>query len=86
MALWRGKFAYCTHVVVISRRIFQTSSSKMTNNIIVDIVSYVVTSKLLATHFKFLFSFTKIGVRMRKKNTQESEGEWWARLDKRIEG
>ena len=63
MARWRGKFAYCTHVVVISRRIFQTSASKMTNNIIVDIVnylSYVVTSKLLATHFKFLFSFTKI--------------------------
>ena len=23
---------------------------------------------------------------MRKKNTQESEDEWWARLDKRIEG
>ena len=22
---------------------------------------------------------------MRKKNTQESEDEWWARLDKRIE-
>ena len=23
---------------------------------------------------------------MRKKNTQESEDGWWARLDKRIEG
>ena len=23
---------------------------------------------------------------MRKKNTQESEDKWWARLDKRIEG
>ena len=72
MARWRGKFAYCTHVVVISRRIFQRAllrakcyalAAGMTNNIIVDIVnylSYVVSSKLLATHFKFLFSFTKI--------------------------
>ena len=42
MARWRGKFAYCTHVVVISRRIFQTSASKMTNNIIVDIVNYLM--------------------------------------------
>ena len=61
MARWRGKFAYCTHVVVISSRIFQTSASKMTNNIIVDIVNYLML--LLAnsaTHFKFLFSFTKI--------------------------
>ena len=61
MARWRGKIAYSTHVVVISRRIFQTSASKMTNNIIVDIVNYlVITSILLATHLKFLFSFTKI--------------------------
>ena len=42
VARWRGKFAYCTHVVVISRRIFQTSASKMTNNIIVDIVNYLM--------------------------------------------
>ena len=42
MARWRGKFAYCTHVVVISRRIFQTSASKMTNNIIVDIVNSLI--------------------------------------------
>ena len=62
MARWRGKFAYCTHVVVISRRIFQTSASKMTNNIIVDIVNYLMLllANSLATHFKFLFSFTKI--------------------------
>ena len=39
MGCWRGKFAYCSHPVVISRRIFQTSASKMTNNIIVDIVN-----------------------------------------------
>ena len=66
----------------------------MTNNIIVDVVNYLMllaTSKLLATHLKFFifyfyFHSLKYGVRMRKKNTQESEDEWWARLDKRIEG
>ena len=42
MARWRVKLAYGTHVVVISRRIFQTSASKMTNYIIVDIVNYLM--------------------------------------------
>ena len=58
----------------------KNSASKVT----ICQLSYVVTSKLLATHFYFLS--LKYGVRMRKKNTQESEDEWWARLDKRIEG
>ena len=58
MARWRGKFAYCTHVVVISRRIFQTSARKMTNNIIVDNVNYLML--LLATlsnSFKIIIIF-----------------------------
>ena len=59
MARWRGKFAYCTHVVVISRRIFQTSASKMTNNIIVDIVNYLMLllANSLATHFKLSLKY-----------------------------
>ena len=55
----------------------------MTNNIIVDIVNYLM---LLLVILNFYFLSLKYGVRMRKKNTQESEDEWWARLDKRIEG
>ena len=54
MARWRRKFAYCTHVVVISRRIFQTSASKMTNNIIVDIVNLML---LLANSKQLILNF-----------------------------
>ena len=83
MARWRGKFAYCTYIVVISRRIFQTSASNMTNNTIVDIVNYLML--LLANSSQLILNFyflsLKYGVRMRKKNTQESEDEWWARQE-----
>ena len=41
---------------------FQNSASKMANCIIVDIVNYLITGKLLATHY---FLSLKDGVRMR---------------------
>ena len=73
------------HQELFFHGLFQTSASKMTYSRYCQL-SYVVTSKLLATHFlNFYFLSLNYGVRMRKKNTQESEDEWWARLDKRIE-
>ena len=85
MVGWRGKLLTVVLSCCHFKEIFQTSASKMTNSRYCQL-SYVVTSKLLATHFKFYFLSLKYGIRMRKKNTQESEDEWWARLDKRIEG
>ena len=75
------------HQELFFHGIFQISASKMTYYIIVDIVNYLMlllaNSQQLILNFYFLS--LNYGFRMRKKNTQESEDEWWARLDKRIE-
>ena len=55
----------------------------MTNYIIVDIVNYLML--LLRSKLFLIFYFLSLKYGVRKKNTQESEDEWWARLDKRIE-
>ena len=75
--------------IVLSKIFSQSSASKMANCRIVDIVNYLMLllANSLQLIFIFLFPFIKYEVRMRarEEDTQESEEEWWARLDKRIE-